>query len=170
MPYDGATIFGTLIGKLGVLRIECAGAVGQPSEETETRTKWSRWRRFPDPERGGYLIAPFGPGLYDLRLWDGRKGLHRDKQERGGANICAARGSGTRRNIRKRTFVSKHLIRLRVPNYRLRRQRRRRPYRAPPSSEALFVPNLTANSSPVKSNRPPHEPLNRSHNCQMGTD
>jgi len=30
--------------------------------------KWSRWRPFPDPTKGGFIIAPFGPGCYELRL------------------------------------------------------------------------------------------------------
>lgn len=30
--------------------------------------EWSEWRRFPDPATGGFLTAPIGPGVYDLRL------------------------------------------------------------------------------------------------------
>lgn len=29
---------------------------------------WSPWRPFPDPRTGGLLQAPFGPGIYELRL------------------------------------------------------------------------------------------------------
>ena len=29
--------------------------------------RWSRWRPFPNPKTGGYLSAPFGPGVYQLR-------------------------------------------------------------------------------------------------------
>ena len=28
---------------------------------------WSTWKRFPNPERGGYVEAPIGPGLYEVR-------------------------------------------------------------------------------------------------------
>ena len=28
--------------------------------------EWSDWDDFPDPESGGYLHAPFGPGVYEL--------------------------------------------------------------------------------------------------------
>ena len=30
-------------------------------------TGWSEWRPFPNPEKGEYLYAPFGPGVYQLR-------------------------------------------------------------------------------------------------------
>jgi len=26
------------------------------------------WRSFPDPRQGGILVAPFGPGCYELRM------------------------------------------------------------------------------------------------------
>lgn len=29
--------------------------------------KWSDWKSFPDPRKGGYLNAPFGSGVYQLR-------------------------------------------------------------------------------------------------------
>jgi len=29
--------------------------------------QWSEWRRFPDPRKLEFLIAPFGPGCYELR-------------------------------------------------------------------------------------------------------
>jgi hypothetical protein len=29
--------------------------------------RWSAWRPFPDPSKGGILAAPFGPGCYELR-------------------------------------------------------------------------------------------------------
>ena len=32
-----------------------------------TSNKWSGWLAFPDPEEDGYLFAPFGPGVYELR-------------------------------------------------------------------------------------------------------
>jgi hypothetical protein len=28
---------------------------------------WSNWKRFPNPERGGYVEAPIGAGLYEVR-------------------------------------------------------------------------------------------------------
>ena len=28
---------------------------------------WSEWKAFPDPKTGGELLAPVGPGLFELR-------------------------------------------------------------------------------------------------------
>ena len=33
----------------------------------EIMMKWSRWVPFPDPQSGGFLKAPFGLGVYELR-------------------------------------------------------------------------------------------------------
>ena len=30
-------------------------------------TDWSDWRAFPDPRHKGILVAPFGPGCYEVR-------------------------------------------------------------------------------------------------------
>ena len=39
------------------------------AEEAKGRpmNRWSRWQPFPDPRLGGYLSAPFGLGVYELR-------------------------------------------------------------------------------------------------------
>jgi hypothetical protein len=37
------------------------GGVGNMDEE------WSEWRHFPDPRSKGVLVAPFGPGCYQVR-------------------------------------------------------------------------------------------------------
>lgn len=29
--------------------------------------EWSKWRKFPNPQNGEFLIAPFGNGVYQLR-------------------------------------------------------------------------------------------------------
>ncbi len=75
--------------------------------------EWSDWRPFPDPRHGGYLTAPLGPGLYELRR-TGSKQL----VLLGCGGCCAARmssilpapfGTGTRNNAKKRAYVLDHL-------------------------------------------------------------
>ena len=74
---------------------------------------WTKWTPFPDPRKKKYLVAPFGPGVYELRL----KG--KDKLVLVGYGSCCAQrmssllpppwGRGTRNNTEKRNFVLKHL-------------------------------------------------------------
>lgn len=33
-------------------------------------SSWGAWRSFPDPQHGGHLDAPVGPGLYEVRHTD----------------------------------------------------------------------------------------------------
>jgi hypothetical protein len=73
--------------------------------------KWSRWRPFPDPLNEGLLVAPLGPGVYELRnASTGEPVLF------GRSKYCAHRmssllrqGPGTRRNTAKRNYVQRHL-------------------------------------------------------------
>lgn len=79
--------------------------------------RWSPWRAFPDPLARGVLVAPFGPGCYELRRCDsGRLVLYGQ-----GGNVAfrmtsllpASRGGrGTRFNSAKRSYVAKHLHRI----------------------------------------------------------
>jgi hypothetical protein len=75
---------------------------------------WSRWRRFPNPRRGEYLIAPFGPGLYDVRLDDELVcfGISRNVAHRMSSLLPAPVGCGTRMNEEKRRYIQKHLGRI----------------------------------------------------------
>lgn len=80
-----------------------------PEEPCNMMSEWSEWRTFPDPERGGYLLAPFGPGVYEIR--------HRSTGELvlfGQGSHVAYRltslfpqpwGRGTRNNNAKRTYM-----------------------------------------------------------------
>lgn len=71
--------------------------------------KWSEWRPFPDPRAGGYLVAPVGPGVYQLRSRSSGALLLA-----GHGKCCALRmssllpaplGQGTRKNGGKRAVV-----------------------------------------------------------------
>jgi hypothetical protein len=33
-----------------------------------SRRGWTEWKPFPDPTKGGLIVAPIGPGCYELRL------------------------------------------------------------------------------------------------------
>lgn len=74
---------------------------------------WSEWRAFPDPRSGGYLYAPFGPGVYELRNKTTNefvlfgKSVHVAK--RMASLLPAPLGSGTRNNSPKREYVLAHL-------------------------------------------------------------
>jgi hypothetical protein len=75
---------------------------------------WSEWRSFPDPRLEGYLVAPLGPGVYELRNRDtGQLVLF------GRSKHCASRMSsllpdsgGTRKNYKKRNYVLEHLSKI----------------------------------------------------------
>lgn len=70
---------------------------------------WSEWKNFPDPQKCEYLIAPFGPGCYELRNRKTNEKVLYGK----GANLASRMtsllpkpfGCGTRNNKEKRTYV-----------------------------------------------------------------
>jgi hypothetical protein len=79
--------------------------------------EWTDWKPFPDPAKGGFIVAPFGPGCYELRdTGSGKLVLF------GSAGHVAYRmssllpsGAGrapsgaTRNNAGKRDYVRAHL-------------------------------------------------------------
>lgn len=76
--------------------------------------KWSKWRPFPNPRLCEYLVAPFGPGVYELKhRVTGRRilfGRGRNLAHRMCSLLPASRGGcGTRRNFGKRNYVSERL-------------------------------------------------------------
>lgn len=73
--------------------------------------KWSGWRRFPDPRCEGFLVAPFGPGCYELR--NGGQlvlvGIGNNVAYRMSSLLPKPLGRGTRNNAAKRDYVLAHL-------------------------------------------------------------
>jgi hypothetical protein len=76
-------------------------------------SSWSDWRDFPDPTRGGYLFAPFGPGVYALRRKSTGElilfGSGKNVAHRMTSLLPAPLGAGTRHNEAKRAYVLEHL-------------------------------------------------------------
>jgi hypothetical protein len=76
--------------------------------------KWSEWREFPDPRAGGILIAPFGPGCYELR--NGKElvlfGIGRHVARPMTSLLPPPLGCGTRNNSDKRDYVQSHLAKI----------------------------------------------------------
>ena len=75
--------------------------------------KWSRWRAFPCPRKGGHLNAPFGPGVYELRnratgeMVYGGKGKHVGKRML--SLLPPPHGWGKRNNMGLREYVELNL-------------------------------------------------------------
>lgn len=75
--------------------------------------RWSRWRAFPDPRRGGALVAPIGAGVYELRHGGTGElillGIGRSCAQRMASLLPEPWGVGGRRNAAKRRYVWRHL-------------------------------------------------------------
>lgn len=73
--------------------------------------EWSEWRLFPDPRAAGILIAPIGPGCYELRhrtqlvLF----GKGNNVAYRMSSLLPPPQGCGTRNNVDKRDYVLTHI-------------------------------------------------------------
>lgn len=74
--------------------------------------EWSEWRPFPDPRKGGVLVAPFGPGCYNLR--HGHQlvlfGMGGHVASRMTSLLPSPLGKGTRNNSAKRCYLLEHLL------------------------------------------------------------
>ena len=77
---------------------------------------WSSWQPFPDPEVGGYLFAPFGYGVYELRNRETGElvlyGRSKNVASRMSSLLPNPPGSGTRNNQRKRKYVSDNICKI----------------------------------------------------------
>lgn len=75
--------------------------------------QWSRWREFPDPMEGGYLHAPIGPGVYDLRRCSSGQlvycGSGKNVALRMTSRLPSPVGTGTRNNAALRQYALNHL-------------------------------------------------------------
>jgi hypothetical protein len=73
--------------------------------------QWSSWELFPDPRKRGILIAPFGPGCYELR--NGNQlvlfGRGKNTASRMGSLVPGPLGSGTRNNSAKKGYVLENI-------------------------------------------------------------
>lgn len=74
-------------------------------------TAWGKWLDFPNPDKGECLYAPLGCGVYQLRC---KKTLRfvlfgQSKHVACRMSSLLLSGPGTRHNIAKREFVTKHL-------------------------------------------------------------
>ena len=74
-------------------------------------SSWSAWARFPDPKAGGILVAPIGPGCYEIRHCDRpiMFGMSGNVAARLSSLLPKPLGTGTRRNLDKCNYCLKHL-------------------------------------------------------------
>ena len=74
---------------------------------------WSEGRCFQDPQKGQYLYAPFGGGVYRLRNKETKEyilfGKSKHVARRMSSLLPAPLGSGTRTNEAKRKYVLENL-------------------------------------------------------------
>ena len=75
--------------------------------------EWSSWSAFPDPRRGEYLVAPFGPGVYELRNRRTGEmvlfGKSKNVADRMSSLLPPPLGAGHRTNMDKRKYVLSNL-------------------------------------------------------------
>ena len=78
-----------------------------------TKKGWSSWKSFPDKDKEGYLNAPIGLGVYQLRNTKDKKYkftlFGRSKMVAFRMTSLILGLGGTRNNIEKRNYVSDNL-------------------------------------------------------------
>lgn len=72
-------------------------------------TGWSDWKSFPDPRKGGYISAPLGSGVYQLRNKKTNRyvlfGTSKHLAHRMTSLLPNPHGAGTRKNEDKQNYV-----------------------------------------------------------------
>lgn len=81
-----------------------------------SQNRWSKWRMFPDPKKGDFIHAPFGPGIYELRRSDTRElvlvGIGKNCAHRTTSLLSRPLGAGTRNNSAKVKYVTTNLAKI----------------------------------------------------------
>ncbi|MFA0813050.1 hypothetical protein [Microbulbifer epialgicus] len=76
--------------------------------------EWTDWKPFPDPRKNDLLIAPFGPGVYDLRNKKTNEpilfGSSKNCASRMSSLLPVPLGYGNRDNAEKREYVLEQLV------------------------------------------------------------
>lgn len=82
-------------------------------EDIDVKYNWSDWAKFPDPRLCGYLHAPFGFGVYQLRNVSSSEyilfGSGNNLAVRMSSLLPKPLGQGTRNNEAKRLYVLENL-------------------------------------------------------------
>ena len=71
--------------------------------------EWTEWKKFPDPRKGDYLLAPFGSGVYQLKNTITNElilfGSGKNIAYRMTSLLPEPFGRGTRNNMNKRKYI-----------------------------------------------------------------
>ena len=79
--------------------------------ETLYEKGWSEWKPFPDSKKKGYLCAPFGCGVYQLRNAKTCEYVLFGRSKHVAYRMCSLHLSGpdTRNNVKKKKYVTEKL-------------------------------------------------------------
>ena len=75
---------------------------------------WTDWQPYPDPRNGDHLVAPIGPGVYQLRRGETlvHTGMGRCVAVAMSSLLPERWGSGTRNNNALRQFILRNIKRI----------------------------------------------------------
>lgn len=82
-------------------------------EEINRNYQWSDWKTFPNPEKKGYIFAPFGAGVYQVRNNITQEyilfGESKNLAYRMTSLLPRPLGAGTRKASDKREYIIENL-------------------------------------------------------------